>query len=200
MWIVRHKRIPLWYTARNILAIFYIFHIGMVYSCGTVFSDVQSKALLSQIVIVGKVDNLTLTSSEQSQDYRSYTAVVQVLSVLKQPRHWQRNNAISRKQYITISGFLTDSSNSWSSSSNFSSAQPISTTSSVTSSSSNHSCLSYVTLSKDYILFINHTTGINQNRHTYHTAQLSTNYTKTDKKLIRDVLCDNCGMFPLCIV
>lgn len=193
MWIAHHKRILLWHTARNILAIFYMFHIGLVYSCGTVFDDVQTKALLSQIVIVGKINGLRLTPSQQSPDYNSYTAIVQVLSVLKQPGILQQDDILNRKQYITIDGFLTDSD---SSSSLSTSAQHISTTSQTpTPTATNRSCLSYVNLSADYILFINRSATPDQNRTTYHTAQLSSNYTKTDKKLIKDVLCDDCGRF-----
>ena len=186
MWLTHHKRILLWHTARNILAIFYMCQIGFVYSCGTVFDDVQSKALLSQIVIVGRIQSLDSSPPQQSQDYRGDVGVVQVLSVLKQPETTTNDETIYRKQYIEVTGFANSERQS-----SLSSAQNLSATPPAT----NYSCLSYVNLLQEYILFINRTSGASQERPTYHTAQLISAYTRSDKKLIKDVLCENCGKF-----
>lgn len=194
MWIAHHKRILLWHTARNILAIFHMLQIAIASGCVTEFDNVQSKALLSQIVIVGRIQKLELTRPQLTEDYQTYTALVQVLSVIKQPKTLHRS--IRRRQHIPIEGFLNRTEMTYSLLSTLPSAQSLSLTSATNSSSNGH-CLSYVNALEDYILFINRTSSNNLDRPTYHTAQLSTNYTKTDKKLIKDVLCVNCGMYHL---
>lgn len=185
MWITHHKRIFLWHTARNILAIFYLLQIGIVASCVTEFDDVQSKALLSQIVIVGKISRL---DSSPSLDYR--VAKIQVLSILKQPLNGDIR--LRRRQYLNISGFLPANS----SPSITPVAQPSTLTYLAQTVTPHRLCLSYVNISENYILFINRTSDNRpQPAIRYHTAQLTSKYTRTDKKQIKDVICDKCGKF-----
>ncbi|XP_067933510.1 uncharacterized protein [Watersipora subatra] len=193
MWRAHHKHIHLWHTARNILAIFYMWQINFVFCCETRFEDVQTKALLSQIVIIGKIHSLDPLPSRRFQDYNIYSGTVQVTSVLKKPENQTDSEIITRKQYIQIEGFLQHSSKN--SSSKLSTAQLLRSTSTATPST-NHTCYSYVELSKEYILFISQSASASQGKLTYHTAQLSSNYTKTDKKLIKDVLCKGCARPP----
>lgn len=174
MWASR-KRILLWHTARNILAIFYLL---LSLSSGCIisnYSDIQSKALSSPAVIVARVLALDAYTSR---------GTVQVRSVLKQTK-----GDIERRDTLTIEGLysLEEATN------HRLSAQILDTSTLPYNSTSADRCLSYVSISKEYILFINHSnSGL---KDLYHTVHKASDYTKPDKKLIKNTLCDGCGKY-----
>jgi len=163
--------------------------IRFICSCRTDFNDVQSKAVFSDIVIAGKVVNLSLTQPPLSADYDSYTAFVQVSSVIKQPAHQLSNYIIYRRQYISIDGFLKNNSADLQSL-HLSQANASHNVSNIFAS---QYCFSYVNQSQDYILFINQSIPVANSKPIYRSAQVPALYTRTDKKLIKEVLCASCG-------
>lgn len=174
MWISR-KRILLWHTARNILAIFCLL---ISHSSGCIvssYNDIQSKAVSSPIVIVARVLDLDKSTSR---------GTVQVRSVLKQP-----NSDISRRDKLTVEGLrkTVETTNQPLS------AQILDTSTSTYNSTSADPCLSYVSISKskEYILFINQ--SVSGVKDLYRTVHKASDYTKPDKKLLKNVLCDGCG-------
>lgn len=196
MWISSRKRILLWHTARNILAIFYLLQTGVIWCCDRLdpkFDNVESKSLLSEIVVSARIISLSQTRFTSRRNYRSYTATVRINYVLKQSTNL--STIIERKDVIDIDGFMPN--------------PEIEPTAQSTRASSlgllqqdNPHCLSYVSLDKNYILFLNHSSYNNSNSvsssrrrilpsHRYHTAQLSTEYTQSLQKKIRKVLCDS---------
>lgn len=192
MWISSRKRILLWHTARNILAIFYLLQTGVIWCCDRLdpqFDNVESKALMSEIVVSARIISLSQTRLPR-RDYRSYTAAVRINYVLKQ----NASTIIQRKDVIQIDGFMPNPELE-------PTAQSTRASSLGLQQQDNPHCLSYVSLDKSYILFLNHSTHNNSNSltgsrrritpsHRYHTAQLSTEYTQSLQKKIRKVLCD----------
>jgi len=181
MWIP-HFCIRWRYTARNILALFYMLHISFVSCCRTDFDSVQTRALLSQVVIVGKIERLyeSSTTDYPSMDYKRYSADVEVLSIVKEPTYATNytGEPLARRRTIQIDGFLKLSDASrW-----------------ADNSITDDRCLSYVKEEEYYLLFINHTTT-SYNVASYRNVQPAAEYTKTDKKLIKSVVCENCGKY-----
>lgn len=172
MWTSR-KRALLWHTARNILAIFYTLQIVTVSCCRTPFDDVQSKALSSSAVIAGTIRDL---------DYFKQTASVHVTSVIKDTT----DKSIQRKDVITISGLIPFE---YKSKTLDLRAQP---RGSLTSILALQQCFSFVNISSEYILFINHTQNSGADI-IYKNVHEAVDYTKSDKKLIKSILCEDCG-------
>lgn len=191
MWISYRKRILLWHTARNILAIFYLLQIGVTWCCDQLdprFDSLESKAYLSEIIVTARVINLTQTSYQTRRDYKSFTASVYIISVLQ-----NRNSApIKRKTIVDIDGFIPNPQHE-------PTAQSTDTPTSLDSElKDNPHCLSNVSLDTTYIIFINRSVQnnshslsriLNPNSHLYYTAQIATTYTLQSQKKVRK-LCD----------